>query len=401
MKFIISSALLKKAMNRVSPLIATNAIMPILENVLMEVVAGESILRLRTTDLNATMTTSVPIDDMSAQTSTGRPFMVCCPAALLKETLAVLPEQPLIFEMNPETNRIEIKTDNGVFRLMGEGVSFFPKDIVKGRYSALEPGVGGMLKMSPSQLKAIQTKVCPFASTDATLAVLTGVYTEFSSSGTSFVATNRSALVKLVDATLSFSSVHQAINIPARAFKLALNLFTDSEETVVVSWGSTQVVFANKESTLSIQLIGENGSQFPPYHPLLTESKQASLCLNRAGLLATLRRIKFFSDSSSYVAVSLHPKQPQLIVLDAVNPLDPERGAVENLIGEYEGRETIQLGFGVKSLTELLGAVDYPRIKIGLSAPNKSVLIYEETTGTGVEELSYCQLLMPVMLPKG
>ena len=61
---------------------------------------------------------------------------IAVPAKILMETLRRLPEQPVTFSIDEDTNAIEISSDNGHYKLSGENAADFPKiPEISGGYS--------------------------------------------------------------------------------------------------------------------------------------------------------------------------------------------------------------------------------------------------------------------------
>ena len=104
MKFIVSSSVLLKNLQNVNGVVATNPIVPILENFLFRIDDGT--LTVTASDLQTTMTTQIPVEASESGA-------IAIPAKLLLDTLRSLPEQPITINIDTETFGTEILTDNG------------------------------------------------------------------------------------------------------------------------------------------------------------------------------------------------------------------------------------------------------------------------------------------------
>src|SRR5574337_782849 len=118
MKFIVSSSQLLKQLQHIAGVINANTVLPILEDFLFEVEKNK--LNVVATDLETVMRIQL---DIEAKDS-GK---VCIPAKILLDSLKNIPEQPLTFNID-KNFAVEITSDNGKYKVMGENPDNFPKD---------------------------------------------------------------------------------------------------------------------------------------------------------------------------------------------------------------------------------------------------------------------------------
>src|SRR6188472_4825936 len=118
MKFIVSSTQLLKHLQHISGVINANTVLPILEDFLFEIEKNK--LTLVATDLETVMKVHL---DIEAKDS-GK---VCIPAKILLDSLKNIAEQPLTFNIDKNFG-IEITTDNGKYKVMGENPDNFPRE---------------------------------------------------------------------------------------------------------------------------------------------------------------------------------------------------------------------------------------------------------------------------------
>ena len=118
MKFIVSSSALLKQLQQISGVINANTVLPILEDFLFEI--DKNKLTVVATDLETVMKIHM---DIEAKDS-GR---VCIPAKILLDSLKNIAEQPLTFHID-KSYGVEITSDNGKYKLMGENPDNFPKE---------------------------------------------------------------------------------------------------------------------------------------------------------------------------------------------------------------------------------------------------------------------------------
>ena len=204
MNFIVSSSALLKSLSKISGVIPSRSVLPIIENFLFEIEEGS--LRISTTNLEISMQTSLPIE------SRGGTLKIAVPAKILQDILKQLPDQPITFSISDETFAIEISSENGKYKLSGENGLDFPKiPVAENTQAATMPG--------KVLLRAIN-KTLFAASTDEDKAALNGIYFNLGENGLTFVATDAHRLVRYrrVDITVNEAA---SFIVP----QIALNLF--------------------------------------------------------------------------------------------------------------------------------------------------------------------------------
>jgi len=118
MKFIVSSSALLKHLQQINGVINANTVLPILEDFLFDIQKNK--LTVVATDLETVMKVEL---DIEAKDS-GK---VCIPAKILMDSLKNIPDQPLTFTIE-KNFAIEITSDNGKYKVMGENPDNFPKE---------------------------------------------------------------------------------------------------------------------------------------------------------------------------------------------------------------------------------------------------------------------------------
>src|ERR687890_120335 len=118
MKFIVSSSGLLKQLQHIAGVINANTVLPILEDFLFEVEKNK--LTVVATDLETVMRIQLDVEAKEA----GK---VCIPARILMDSLKNIPDQPLSFNID-KNFAIELTSDNGKYKVMGENPDNFPKE---------------------------------------------------------------------------------------------------------------------------------------------------------------------------------------------------------------------------------------------------------------------------------
>src|ERR1700754_2075658 len=178
MKFIVSSSALLKQLQQISGVINANTVLPILEDFLFEVEKNK--LTVVATDLETVMKVHL---DIEAKDS-GR---VCIPAKILMDSLKNIPDQPLTLSIDKNFS-VEITSDNGKYKVMGENPDNFPKEPVADDTTSFT--------MASSALITAINKTLFAVSNDDLRPAMTGVYFELSKDYIQFVATDAHRLVR-------------------------------------------------------------------------------------------------------------------------------------------------------------------------------------------------------------
>jgi len=178
MKFIVSSSTLLKQLQQISGVINANTVLPILEDFLFEIEKNK--LTVVATDLETVMKVHL---DIEAKDS-GK---VCIPAKILMDSLKNIPEQPLTFTIDKNFG-VELTSDNGKYKVMGENPDNFPKEPTADDANAFT--------MTSTALVTAINKAIFAVSNDDLRPAMTGVFFELDKKGITFVATDAHRLVR-------------------------------------------------------------------------------------------------------------------------------------------------------------------------------------------------------------
>src|ERR1043165_4669355 len=178
MKFIVSSSQLFKHLQQIGGVINANTVLPILEDFLFEIEKNK--LTVVATDLETVMRIHL---DIEAKDS-GK---VCIPGKILLDSLKNIPDQPLTFNID-KSFAVEITSDNGKYKVMGENPDNFPK----------EPSADDTtsFSMSAHALSTAINKTIFATSNDDLRPAMTGVFFELDKKGLQCVATDAHRLVR-------------------------------------------------------------------------------------------------------------------------------------------------------------------------------------------------------------
>ncbi len=370
MKFIVSSSALLKRLSQVSGVIATNPMVPILENFLFEIIDGE--LKITASDLHISMSTSIDVESKENGN-------IAVPAKILLDTLKNLPEQPVTFSIDENTFGIEISADAGKYKLSGESAADFPKlPVIDNEES---------INMSSDILATAISNTLIAVSNDDIRPAMTGVYVKFTGEHTLFVSTDGHRLVKYVREDIQVDT-ESSIIIPKKALQLLKSSLPSENSNVIVNYNTAHVHFSFGSISLICRLIDE---RFPDYSNVIPQDNTNKVGISREALLSSLKR------SAIYANKTTHQVRFQIIgseIQISAEDIDFSNEAVEQLQCEHDGSD-IEIGFNARFLIEMLNNITSDNITLTLSEPNRAGLIYPQDLGESEDLLL---LVMPVML---
>ena len=370
MKFIVSSSSLLKQISTISGVIATNPVVPILENFLFEISKGK--LTITASDLQTSMITELEIEAKEDGS-------IAVPARILLETLKNLPEQPVTFSIDQDTYSIELSSDNGRYKLAGENATDFPK----------VPTVSDGYEIDmPSQVlaRAINNSIIA-TSNDELRPAMTGVYLNIDDSNTTFVATDGHRLIRYRRVDI-VSDVNNAIIIPRKALNLLKSTLPTEDTTVNVEFNVSNAFFKFDGIKMICRLIDE---RFPDYENVIPTDNKNKMTIDRLEFLSSLKRIAIYANKTTH-QVRLKITGSELMI--SAEDLDFSNEANERLSCDHDG-EDIEIGFNARFLIEMLTNLESKEISLELSAPNRAGLIFPLEKDSDEDIL---MLIMPVML---
>jgi len=369
MKFIVSSSTLLKQLQHISGVINANTVLPILEDFLFEV--GKNRLTVVATDLETVMHIQL---DVEAKDS-GK---VCIPSKILLDSLKNIPEQPLTFNID-KNFAVEITSDNGKYKIMGENPDNFPKEPAADDTTSFT--------MTSSALVTAINKTLFATSNDDLRPAMTGVFFELDEKGLQFVATDAHRLVRYRRTDAKAAKTDSFI-VPRKPLNLLKSAIPDNEDEITLSYNSNHLFVKHGTTQMSCRLID---ARFPDYKVVIPQDNPYRLTVNRSDFQSALRRVGVFSNkSTNQVALSISGSELQLAAQD----VDFSFEGTERMKCQYDG-ENLTIAFNAKFLIEMLNAADSDEIKMELSTPTKAGII-KETEQEDEEEL--LMLVMPLML---
>ena len=369
MKFIVSSSSLLKHLQQISGVINTNTVLPILEDFLFEI--EDRRLSIVATDLETVMRVQMEVESKA----NGR---ICIPSKILIDSLKNISDQPLTFNID-NNFAVEITSDNGKYKVMGENPDNFPK----------EPGFDDttIFTMPASALVTAINKTLFAVSNDDLRPAMTGVFFELNPDYIQFVATDAHRLIRYKRTDVSCPKAESFI-VPKKPLNLLKNVLPDNDNELTISYNSNHLFVSHGTTQLICRLID---ARFPDYKVVIPTDNPYKLVVGKTDFQGALRRVSVFSNkSTNQVALTISGSELQMAAQD----IDFSFEANERMNCQYDG-EDLQIAFNARFLIEMLNAAETSDVRVELATSTKAGIIKPTETEENEDLL---MLVMPLML---
>ena len=369
MKFIVSSSALLKQLQHIAGVINANTVLPILEDFLFEVEKNK--LTVVATDLETVMKVHLEIEAKES----GK---VCIPAKILIDSLKNIADQPLTFNIDKHF-AVEITTDNGKYKVMGENPDNFPKEPVADDTTSFD--------LTSSALVTAINKTLFAVSNDDLRPAMTGVFLEMDKKGLQFVATDAHRLVRFKRKDVSCPK-NDTMIVPKKPLNLLKSALPDNDDELTINYNNNHLFVTHGTTQMSCRLID---ARFPDYKVVIPGDNPYKLTVNRSDFQSALRRVSVFSNkSTNQVVLNITGSELQLAAQD----VDFSFEGTERMKCQYDG-EDLQIAFNARFLIEMLNATDSEEVRIELSTSTKAGIIKPVEQD---EHEDLLMLVMPLML---
>ncbi len=369
MKFIVSSSALLKQLQQISGVINTNTVLPILEDFLFEIEKNK--LTVVATDLETVMKIHMEIEAKDS----GK---VCIPGKILMDSLKNIADQPLTFNID-KNYAIEITSDNGKYKVMGENPDNFPREP--------QADEANSFTMPSSALVTAINKTIFAVSSDDLRPAMTGVYFELDKKGITFVATDAHRLVRFTRKNIKCPQKDSFI-VPKKPLSLLKSSLPDNEDELTISYNNNHLFVTHGGTELVCRLID---ARFPDYKVVIPTDNPFKMIANKNDFQNALRRVSVFSNkSTNQIALAISGNHLQLTAQD----VDFSNEGNERMSCQYDG-EDLQIAFNAKFLIEMLNGADTQEVLMELSTPTKAGIL---KPAEQAEDEELLMLVMPLML---
>ena len=357
MKFVISREALLTPLNLVAGVVERRQTLPILSNVMLELEGNQ--LSITGTDLEVELVGRVTLEQPPE--SGGE---ITVPARKLADICKSLPDGCDI-EFALDDQRVIVKSGRSRFTLSTLSASDFPN-------VEQSPGSHNFSVKQGDLKRLIDRTSFAMAQQDVRY-YLNGMLWEVQEGQLRVVATDghRLALCTL-SAEISSHETLQVI-LPRKGVIELARLMMNENDDVEVVIGSNHIRATTSEFTFTSKLVD---GKFPDYDRVLPKASTKTVFGSRTDLRQAFSRTAILSNEK-YRGVRLLLSDGTIQIV-ANNPEQEE--AEEMVSVDYQG-ESLEIGFNVSYLLDVMGVLSGEQVKMSLADANSSALLEESEAG--------------------
>jgi DNA polymerase-3 subunit beta len=372
MKFTISSSKLFSQLQAVSRVINNKNSLPILDDVLFDLVDNE--LKLTASDGETTIRTSVEVEGVEGG---GK---VASAAKLLLETLKEFSEQPLAFTIDENNFAVSMVSQNGTYSFVGVNGNEYP-EMPGAEMGARELAIPANVLQS-----AIEKTI--FATADDDLRpVMNGIFFDIAEDKVTMVATDAHRLVRYSNTGVK-PGVAASFILPKKPASLLKNLLAKEENEVKVTFGAKNARF---EFGSTIIVCRQIEGRFPNYNAVIPQSNQNIVTVDRQTIINACKRVAVFANNgTAQLRLALTENSIKISAQD----IDFSTSAEETITCDYNGTP-MAIGFKAPFLIDLLSSITSADVLLKLADPARAGLLLPAENEENEDVL---MLLMPMLL---
>lgn len=372
MKFNVSSSKLFSQLQAVSRVINNKNALPILDDVLFELVGNE--LKLTASDGETTVRTAIEVEGAEGG---GK---VASAAKLLLETLKEFSEQPLAFTIDEQNFAVNMVSQNGTYSFVGVNGNEYP-EMPQDEADAQE------LSLPATTLQSAIEKTIFCTADDPLRPVMNGIYFDILEDRLILVATDAHRLVRYSNTSVKAGMASNFI-LPKKPAALLKNLLAKEEAEVKVTFGQKNARF---EFDKTIVVCRRIEGRFPNYNAVIPQSNQNVVTVDRQTMVNACKRVAVFANNgTAQLRLALSENQIKISAQD----IDFSTSAEEMIQCDYQGM-SMAIGFKAPFLIDLLSTVGTTDVQLKLADPARAGLILP-VAEEGEENV--LMLLMPMLL---
>jgi DNA polymerase-3 subunit beta len=358
MKFTVTRDALLKPLNLVAGVVERRQTLPILANVLIGVEGNQ--LSLTGTDLEVELLGKVSLDGATVDGD------ITVPARKLLDIVKSLPDDSVI-SVEVEEQRAIIKSGRSRFTLSTLPASEFPN---------VEQGPASLeFDVLQGNLKTLIDKTAFAMAQQDVRYYLNGMLWEIKDGIFRVVATDGHRLALSTQSGITVSEEKQVI-LPRKGVLELSRLLIEEEESIHLAFGDTHLRATTQAFTFTSKLVD---GKFPDYDRVLPKGSDKEVVAERDVLKQALARAAILSNEK-YRGIRMQFNSGDLRIVAN----NPEQEEAEDVVAiEYDG-DTLEIGFNVSYLLDIMNVVSGPKVKFSLLDANSSALLEDNDDGNSL-----------------
>jgi DNA polymerase III subunit beta len=374
MQFSISREQILKPLQLVTSVVERRQTLPVLSNVLISL--DKNSISLTGTDLEVEIVGRIELGEGVEASESGE---ITVPARKLLDICKSLPDRSEIRFSEDDSGRFVIASGRSRFTLSTLPATEFP---------SVDESVGGAeFEISANDLKELIDNTAFAMAHQDVRYYLNGMLWEASSGILRVVATDGHRLA-MATRQMPFSIAEKIQAIIPRKGVMELSRILVEDQNVVVALGSNHVRIKGQDFLFTSKLVD---GAYPDYERVLPKEGTRIITGDRQTFHHAFSRVAILSNEK-YRGVRLLI-QDSSMKITANNPEQEE--AEEELAVDYQGSGTLEIGFNVNYLLDVLNVVKGENIRINLSDSNSSALLEDPDAAKECESV---YVIMPMRL---
>ena len=334
----------------VSGIVERRHTLPILANVMLRKTG--SALQFTTSDLEIQIRTTAELDGDAGN------FTTTVGARKLIDILRTMPADQTV-TLESSQNKLILKGGKSKFTLQTLPAEDFPLVQEAANF-------GPVFSVPQKTLKELLSQVSFAMAVHDIRYYLNGILFVAEGKQLSLVATDGHRLA-FASATLDVEVPKQEVILPRKTVLEMQRLLSDAEGAIEMQFASNQAKFSFGGMEFVTKLVE---GKFPDYNRVIPKNHKNAITLGRQPLLASLQRTAILtSDKFKGVRLNIDPGTLRV----ASNNAEQEE-AVDELDIDYNG-DSIEIGFNVTYLIDVLTNMEQDMVKVELSDSNSSALV--------------------------
>lgn len=344
-------------------------VQPVLANVLFE--AENNTLNLTATDLEISIKAKTTV----AVKKEGK---ITLPAKKLLEIAAKLPDKPVEFSLDEDTNIVSIACGNSKFEIIGISAQEFPK---------IEEEISGgteiEIELEPL-LKSIKNTVYAAANYE-NRNVISGVFCLIKGNSLEMAATDGNRLTRIIEAIKNKDEKSAKLVIPSRTLNEFVRICSFIvEDKVVLIVDKSRLTLKTMSFSINSRLID---GEYPPYEQLIPKTTANNSTVSRDELISALDRVStMVNDRTSIVKFTFADNK---LTLKAETP---NSGSSEDVIDCSYSGEDLAIAFNYKYVLDSIKTMDAKNVNVGLNGSLSATVFKPDS------EENYICLIMPIQI---
>jgi len=368
MKFSLPKSRLADSLQSILQVVPTKSTLPILTNILIEVLDRK--LKVSATDLDMSITTTLECEVV-------KKGAVALPGRILFEIIRELPETEIKIEA--VNSRVEIKIPNGSYKISTVSPDDFPK----------LPAVNTKkeIRIASSDLIKMVQKTTFACSTDETRPALNGILWQTKGERMRMVATDGHRLARVTIDNPKLKGVSEDVIIPPKILNLIPKFIESGQKEIGVIFGENNIIFNLGKTVLISRLIE---GPYPNFEQVIPSENDKRATVSREQLSRAVRRVSILSNALTH-QVKFDLKKSSLTL--STSNADVGGEGRESVECDFQG-EAIELGYNAAYISDILSKIDSEEVIFEFSSAVAAGLVYS----TDQPKEDFLCLIMPLRL---